>query len=125
MDAAPIGGLTLKSAVTTLITDTTTGRPVGGVLVSLEHEQNPGNWKSLGGGRTNDDGRHGGLCPPDTRLVRGLYRLTFEVASYFRRQNVNAFYPYITIVFEVRDPEAHYHVPLLLSPFGYSTHRGS
>lgn len=114
----------MKSPITTQIMDAVTGHPATGVHVALEQEQSGGHWKNIGGGRTNDDGRHGALLPPGTKLDRGLYRLTFEVASYFRRMNVNGFYPYVTITFEVREPDGQYHVPLLLSPFGYTTHRG-
>ncbi len=115
----------MKSPITTHILDTTLGKPVSGVHITLEVEHGADNWKSIGGGRTNDDGRHGALLPPGTKLERALYRLTFDVASYYRRVNANGFYPYITIVFEVREPNGHYHVPLPLSPFGYTTYRGS
>ena len=61
----------------------------------------------------------------DGSLTVGRYRLTFDTASYFRRQQVDAFYPSVTVEFEIADATQHYHVPLLLSPFGYSTYRGS
>lgn len=114
----------MRSPITTKVIDTVTGKPVTSVHVTLEIEQGAGHWKNIGGGRTNDDGRHGALLPAGSKLERGLYRLTFEVASYFRRMNVNGFYPYVTITFEVREPEGQYDVPLYLSPFGYSTFRG-
>ena len=114
----------MPSPITTRVLDMATGRPVSGIHVTLEQEQGANHWKNVGGGRTQDDGRHGALLPPGVRLDRGLYRLTFEVASYFRRVNMNGMYPYITITFEVREPEGHYHIPLHLSPFGYFTGRG-
>jgi 5-hydroxyisourate hydrolase len=114
----------MRSPITTQVIDTALGRPAAGIHVTLEAEQGAGHWKNIGGGRTNDDGKHGALLPPGTKLARGLYRLTFEVASYFRRTNANGFFPYVTITFEVREPDGQYHVPLQLSPFGYSTHRG-
>lgn len=114
----------MRPPITTKVVDTTLGRPAAGVHVTLEQELGAGNWKSIGSGRTQEDGRHGALLPPGRKLERGLYRLTFEVASYFRRTNANGFFPYVVVTFEVREPDGHYHVPLYLSPFGYSTGRG-
>ena len=71
------------------------------------------------------DGRLKELMPPGTPLADGTYRLTFGTAEYFAAGGTPAFYPSVTIVFAVSDASQHYHVPLLLSPFGYSTYRGS
>jgi len=65
------------------------------------------------------------LLPSDFQLVSGVYQMTFDTESYFRQQAVASFYPFVNIAFEITHPEQHYHVPLLLSPFGYSTYRGS
>jgi 5-hydroxyisourate hydrolase len=78
----------------------------------------------LARGTTDGDGRVKGFTPTPV-LKRGGYRLTFEVAPYFASSGVDAFYARVVVEFEVRDPSQHYHVPLLLSPFGYSTYRGS
>ncbi len=114
-----------KSPITTHVLDTALGRPAAGIQVTLEIQAGMNHWKELGSGRTNDDGRAFNLLPGGQKLERGLYRMTFDVASYFRRTNMNGFYPYVQIAFEVREMDGHYHIPLLLSPFGYSTYRGS
>jgi 5-hydroxyisourate hydrolase len=90
------------------------------VLVTLERETNGGAWEKLGSQKTDDDGRARDLL--NEPLVAGSYRLTLDVGSYFK---VETFYRDVTISFIVRDASQHYHVPLLLSPFGYSTYRGS
>lgn len=114
----------MKSPITTHVLDTALGKPAEGILVRLEKQGGGDSWEELVQGRTNADGRIADLLPPG-RLARGLYRMTFETASYFRTQGVNGFYPQVQVVFEIREPESHYHIPLLLSPFGYSTYRGS
>lgn len=110
--------------LSTHILDTTLGRPAAGVDVKLEHRVGDA-WASLGGGTTNADGRVPSLLPAGRALEAGTHRITFDVAAYFARLGVAAFYPEVSIVFEVRDASQHYHVPLLLNPFGYSTYRGS
>jgi 5-hydroxyisourate hydrolase len=113
------------SAITTHVLDTGRGRPAGGVAVRLEVRAEAGGWEMLGGGETDADGRLRTLLPEGSWLEAGVYRLTFETAAYFEAQGVEGFYPEVSIVFAVRAPAEHYHVPLLLSPFGYSTYRGS
>jgi 5-hydroxyisourate hydrolase len=81
-------------------------------------------WRNLSKGVTDPDGRID-LMPEDSRLVPGIYRITFDTRAYFRGRNVDTFYPSVIIMFEIKDPASHYHVPLLISPFGYSTYRGS
>jgi 5-hydroxyisourate hydrolase len=110
------------SAITTHVLDVSRGSPAGGVPVTLEIRSNDG-WKMLGGGRTDPDGRAYELSGDE--IEAGIYRLTFDTAAYFAACGVDGFYPIAQVVFEVRDPSAHHHVPLLLSPFGYSTYRGS
>jgi 5-hydroxyisourate hydrolase len=112
------------SAITTHILDTSSGRPAGGVAVTLEVRAN-GGWQILGRGRTDADGRLKSLLPADFDLKVGAYRLTFGTSDYFAAGRVESFYPEVTIIFVVTDAAAHYHVPLLVSPFGYSTYRGS
>jgi 5-hydroxyisourate hydrolase len=113
------------SAITTHVLDISKGRPAGGVPVKLEIQRAFGEWELLGGGQTDADGRLRSLLPDDARLDAATYRITFYTASYFDAQGVEGFYPEASVVFNVRDPAQHYHVPLLLSPFGYSTYRGS
>jgi 5-hydroxyisourate hydrolase len=104
------------SRLSTHILDTSNGRPAAGVKVHLHRGDL---WMSTN--TTNDDGRVAALLPQGVPLETGVYRLVFEIADYSR----NSFFPEIVIVFQVTDPASHYHVPLLLSPFGYSTYRGS
>ena len=113
------------SAITTHVLDTSAGRPAGGLPIRLEFESADGSWKQIGEATTDVDGRARDLLPSNFALHGGVYRLTFDTESYFAAQNIEGFYREVTVVFEIRDPTQHYHVPLLLSPFGYSTYRGS
>jgi 5-hydroxyisourate hydrolase len=111
------------SAITTHVLDTSTGRPAAGVPVTLERQAG-GGWQSAGHGVTNQDGRVTGLLAGST-LAPGTYRITFDTAAYFSARNQPAFYPQVQVMFTVADAGQHYHLPLLLSPYGYSTYRGS
>lgn len=112
------------SAITTHILDTSRGKPAANVTAVLEHFDND-TWSRIGGGKTDDDGRIKDLMDSDFSFRPGHYRLDFAVGEYFQAQGVKAFYPYVQIVFEIEETASHYHVPLLLNPFGYSTYRGS
>lgn len=112
------------SQITTHILDTSLGKPAAHVPVRLEKPVSDGNWEEIGSGTTNSDGRVPDLLPNDDPLPPGAYRLVFEIADYFAQAGRKCFYPFVPIVFEVTDA-THYHVPLLLNPFGYSTYRGS
>jgi len=112
------------SAITTHVLDTARGKPAEGVPVVLERESSPGRWTEIGRGSTDADGRLRGLTQ-NHALERGAHRLTFDTATYFASQSRVAFYPTVIVVFTIADPAQHHHVPLLLSPFGYSTYRGS
>ncbi len=112
------------SGITTHVLDTSRGQPAGGVVVTLEFEDNSG-WRQIGMGVTDADGRARELLPDGYAPSAGVYRLTFGTKSYFAAQKIEAFYREVVIVFTINDPAQHYHVPLLLSPFGYSTYRGS
>jgi 5-hydroxyisourate hydrolase len=113
------------SGITTHILDTSRGRPAGGVAVRLELLSEAHAWVVIGNGRTDGDGRCRDLLPDGHVLSEGVYRLTFEIDSYFLAQKTESFYPEASVVFKVRDASEHYHVPLLLNPYGYSTYRGS
>ena len=115
----------MMSPITTHILDTSAGRPAANVAVRLEFGDGDGGWQPVAAGTTDGDGRISDLLPPGTAFAAGLYRLTFEVGSYFQDSGVKSFYRQVPIVFAIEDPAQHYHVPLLLSPFGYSTYRGS
>jgi 5-hydroxyisourate hydrolase len=111
------------SQITTHVLDTSVGRPAAGVQVTLEIQQ-AGGWKEISRGATDAGGRLRHLLEPGT-LAEGTYRLRFETHAYFQARKIRSLYPQITIAFEVQDKTEHYHIPLLLSPYGYSTYRGS
>ena len=113
------------SGITTHVLDTSSGRPAAGIPVSLERKTHTSGWESIGEGMTNVDGRAKDLLSPNEAFLPGDYRLTFDTSAYFASQNIECFFPLVTVGFVVKDPVQHYHVPLLLSPFGYSTYRGS
>ncbi|MGA9525272.1 MAG: hydroxyisourate hydrolase [Myxococcaceae bacterium] len=108
--------------ISTHILDTTRGRPAQGVAVTLELKEGSG-WRELARGVTDADGRVKPLL--DVIPEAGIYRVSFDVAAYFARLEVESFYPAISIEFRVKAPAEHHHVPLLLNPFGFSTYRGS
>lgn len=109
--------------ITTHILDTTLGKPARGVNIWLEKQQGA-EWKRLGEGKTDDDGRLKTLTPPGP-VEPGVFRIRFDTAGYFASTGTKGFYPYVEVVFEITDGAAHYHVPLLVNPWGYSTYRGS
>jgi len=113
------------AAITTHVLDLSTGRPAAGILVVLSALAPGGGWDDLGRSTTDADGRASDLLPPGPPPRPGTYRLRFETLAYFRGRGVPAFHPWADVAFLVEDPAAHHHVPLLLSPFGYSTYRGS
>lgn len=111
--------------MTTHVLDTALGRPASGVQVVLERRGPADVWTGVGSGRTDSDGRLTTLVSESRILPSGIYRLVFETRQYFAGRGTSAFYPFVVVVFELNATEPHYHVPLLLSPFGYSTYRGS
>lgn len=115
----------MKSPITTHVLDTAEGKPAAGVHVVLQFWQAGKDWIPLAEGLTNEDGRLLEWMPPGSTLTPGVYRLMFDVRAYFERRKRAAFFPVVPIVFEIKDPNVHYHVPLLLSPYGYTTYRGS
>jgi len=112
------------SQLTTHVLDTAQGKPANDIEIILSKRNLDGNWKDLSSGKTNSDGRIADLLEKDYKMEPGVYRLEFKTGDYFKREGLKAFYPWANIIFEVTD-DSHYHVPLLLNPFGYSTYRGS
>ncbi len=112
------------SLLSTHVLDLRLGQPAAGVAVQLERMDAGGGWHTLASGSTNDDGRAADLLS-EGELKAGVHRLLFDVGSYFAAQKIEHFYPQVTVEFVVSDPTRPHHVPLLLSPFGYSTYRGS
>ena len=112
--------------VSTHVLDASRGRPAPNVAVALCQRNHQGDFSRLVSGSTDADGRWKALSPTGAlELSPGVYRIDFETGPYFASMDQAAFYPQVSITFEVLDPMAHYHVPLLLSPFAYSTYRGS
>lgn len=109
-------------SITTHVLDVTRGRPAAGVGVLLSVRTGEG-WRELARGTTGADGRAGFEAEAD--LTAATYRLRFETGDWFRGAGVSAFWPHVEIAFDVAEPAEHHHVPLLLSPYGYSTYRGS
>lgn len=113
------------SHISTHVLDTSRGMPASEVPVRLERQDGAGNWHLLGSGNTDREGRCKQLLPEGETLRAGQYRLTFDTASYYARQKVDGLYPFVEIVFAVREGEMNFHIPLLLSPYGYTTYRGT
>jgi 5-hydroxyisourate hydrolase len=106
-------------SLSTHVLDATSGRPAAGLTVRWE-SRGDGGWTEAQAGETDDDGRLRGWQPGP-----GVHRLVFDTGAWFARTGTAGFYPEVAITFEVTAPDQHYHVPLLLSPFAYSTYRGS
>lgn len=111
------------SQITTHILDTTKGKPAAGITIILYRGEND-EWTELVRGVTDTDGRIRDLLQHDAGLPHGIYKLRFETKDYFDKNSIATFYPYVEIIFDILTDE-HYHIPLLLNPFGYSTYRGS
>ncbi|MEO7651143.1 MAG: hydroxyisourate hydrolase [Bryobacteraceae bacterium] len=109
------------SAITTHVLDTSRGLPAADVGIVLDRLAANGTWMRLAAGSTDGDGRLRDLLPSGEPLTMGVYRLTFDTGSY----QPDGLYPEVAVAFHVRDPARHYHIPLLLNPYGYSTYRGS
>jgi 5-hydroxyisourate hydrolase len=108
--------------ISTHVLDTSIGRPAGGVNVALFRQEDDAGWREVTRSATDANGRIPELAA-DVSI--GVYRLMFDVGGYFRQRGVESFYTRVAVEFIVRDAGAHHHVPLLVSPYGYSTYRGS
>lgn len=113
----------MVSPITTHVLDTALGCPAGGLAIQLSSKTEAG-WRVLAEGTTNADGRIADLLEPGS-LKAGDYRMLFDTGAYLEAAGRPVFYPQVVIDFRITTPEQHYHVPLLLAPFGYSTYRGS
>jgi 5-hydroxyisourate hydrolase len=115
--------------ISTHILDITQGQPARNVPVRLERQAADGTWQLLASAHTDHDGRCAQLLSEilseNEALTPGAYRLHFDTAAYFGARKIDSFYPFVEITFQVRDGEQHFHIPLLLSPHGYTTYRGS
>ncbi len=134
--SALVGSVMLLSAVPSLAADTTyqlsshildisTGKPAPDVNVRLMQQQSNGSWKLIDSKKTGNDGRIPDFLPnEDSSGHNGVYKLIFETTPYFYNQGIKSFYPYVEVNFNIEGTQ-HYHVPITLSPYGYSTYRGS
>jgi 5-hydroxyisourate hydrolase len=113
----------VMSQITTHILDTSTGKPVWGINVTLSEKVGT-EWLEVAKAITNKDGRATNLLKEGELLASGVYKLSFDTKNYFATLEIETFYPAVEVIFEVKAAD-HYHVPLLLNPFGYSTYRGS
>jgi len=111
------------SGITTHVLDTARGRPAAGMRVALDVQAGDG-WAPVGSGVTGPDGRVPGLVP-EGGLRPGVHRMTYFTGDWFAAEGTQGFYPLVTVVCMISDPAAHHHIPLLISPYGYSTYRGS
>ncbi|MFF2274685.1 hydroxyisourate hydrolase [Agromyces sp. NPDC058126] len=111
------------SQITTHVLDAAQGRPAAGIAVELLRHDGGDGWTSLAHATTDDDGRVNALGPE--RVAPGEYRLRFDTGAYFAARGTAGFYPEVLITFVVDEEGRHHHVPILLSPFAYSTYRGS
>ena len=115
----------MTNTISTHVLDTSLGTPARGVYVALERVESNGAASVIGSGATDSDGRLRDLLAAGGTLVEGTYGLTFETGQYFGASKRETFFPTVSITFRVGAGTHHYHVPLLISPFGYSTYRGS
>ncbi|WP_284651887.1 2-oxo-4-hydroxy-4-carboxy-5-ureidoimidazoline decarboxylase [Flavobacterium terrisoli] len=111
------------SQITTHVLDTAVGLPGKNISIKLQAKRN-NIWQTIAQGITNNDGRIPDLLPQERNLKPNTYKMVFDTGSYYKKQNLKTFYPEVEILFTTFD-ETHYHVPLLVNPFGYSTYRGS
>lgn len=109
------------------VLDLQTGQPSPGIRVDLERRGAGGDWQPLGHATTDAQGRIRALVPAAelSRWTTGDYRVVFRTGEFYARQQQASFFPEIPVVFRVESAQQHYHVPLLLSPFGFSTYRGN
>jgi 5-hydroxyisourate hydrolase len=112
------------SQITTHILDISEGQPAQNVPIRLSVWEE-GIWREIGAGLTNGDGRVADLCPAGATMPAGTYQMHFDTGSYFVAAGKEVFYPWADVIFNIGADGQHYHIPLLLSPFGHSTYRGS
>ncbi len=110
--------------ISTHVLDTSIGRPAAGVRVVLARQES-GTWREVATATTDANGRIAEFQGNETAQSTGSYRLMFDVGGYFSGRHVDSFFTLVTVEFIVRDNASHHHIPLLVSPYGYSTYRGS
>ena len=123
-DSLPQGDITMRSPITTHALDTHLGKPAADLPIQLSKRQDDGAWEQIASGITNADGRIADLLAPGS-LQAGTYQMRFDTGAYFAARQTPTFYPEVLVTFAIHATDEHYHVPLLISPFGFSTYRGS
>lgn len=106
------------------ILDVSTGQPVPNVIMKLQKLNNNDSWSTISSQKTDENGRVKEMLPYGKANNNGIYKLIFETNSYFESKKIDTFYPFIEVIFEIKDQQ-HYHVPIIISPFGYSTYKGN
>jgi 5-hydroxyisourate hydrolase len=115
----------IMKCISTHILDLVHGKPAAAVAVRLEKQNDSGAWRTLTSAQTGQDGRCPQLLPQGEDLAVGVYRLIFETGNYFAQLKISTLYPVVEVTFQAQGGESHFHIPLLLSPNGYTTYRGS
>lgn len=113
------------STISTHVLDTAVGRPAAGIAVTLFRLDEHKEWQTIASGQTDGDGRISDLLTAGQGVAPGVYQLLFTTGYYFAARGETGFYPVVPIIFQIERPGDHFHVPLLLSPYGYTTYRGS
>lgn len=113
-----------KNPLSVHVLNTETGLPSSNITVVLEAQQGD-KWVTLNEGKTDNNGRITELYPKDTNLQKGVYKVTFKTGDWFKANNKRSFFPEVPVVFVIDGNLEHYHIPLLLSSYGYSTYRGN
>ena len=111
--------------ISTHVLDMARGKPAKDVPVRLERQESGGQWRVLASSQTDADGRCPELFPGSETFCAGTYRLVFDTSSYYLLKKMQGLYPVVEITFQVLEGESHFHIPLLLSPYGYTTYRGT
>ena len=124
LGAASLAASAAQNPLSVHVLDLQSGQPTAGIGVTLEQRAGEG-WRELASGVTNAQGRIAALYPQDKPIAAGEYRIVFKTGEHFARQGQATFFPRIPVEFKVDNPAQHYHITLLLSPFGYSTYRGN
>ncbi|EJL92568.1 hydroxyisourate hydrolase [Pantoea sp. BIGb0393] len=124
LSAVTAQAATTKNPLSVHVLNLQTGSPTSGIEVELDQKQN-NNWVKLATGKTDSNGRISALFPEDKTASAGSYRVVFKTGDYYKMSNQKTFFPEIPVEFNMESNGEHYHIPLLLSPFGYSTYRGN
>ncbi|MCC2957893.1 hydroxyisourate hydrolase [Massilia sp. IC2-477] len=124
LGAASIAASAAPNPLSVHVLDLQSGQPTAGIRVTLEQREGAG-WRELASGVTDAQGRIQALYPENGKLAAADYRIVFQTGEHYKRRGQATFFPRIPVEFTVDAPAQHYHIPLLLSPFGYSTYRGN